>query len=95
MAMQKTRTFCVDGDTVHVELYFGDDSGVWLGDYPFFDEEPRFTPSGRRWKHVSFTDCPYADPQFRDCGTCPHLRKEKQSDLIGVCFNEVLRVELE
>ncbi len=94
MAKVEKRAFCVDSDTVHVEFLYDEKFDVWIGDFPYFDEEPRLTPNGRRWKNVSSTDCPYADPQYRDCGTCPHLKKQNPTDLIGVCFNDKLRTDL-
>lgn len=91
MAKTKIRTFRIDGDAVSVELWFDEGSGAWLGEYPDFDTDPRWTPNGRPWKCVYATDCPYADPRWRDCGTCGHLKKEHPKDLVGVCFHEDLR----
>lgn len=92
--MQKsiTRVFSLDGDRQDVLFSFDAASGLWIGDYPYYEEEPRHTPNGRPWKNVSHTDCPFADPVFRDCGTCPHLRKQDRQDMIGVCFHESLRI---
>lgn len=85
------RNFCVDGDTIEVEFRYDAQWKVWLGEYPFFDEEPRYTPSGRPWKNVMHTGCPHAAGNYDDCGTCPHLKKQGANDLVGVCFHDALR----
>ncbi len=86
----QVREFCIDDDTIYVEFSYDEEFSIWIGDYPYFDEEPRVTPNGRLWRNVTNTDCLYADPQFQDCGTCPYLKKQDPHDLIGVCFNDAL-----
>ncbi len=89
----KVRSICVDGDSIAVTFTYDDQFGVWLGEYPFFKEEPRYTPFGRPWRNVSFTECPHHDSSsYNDCGTCHHLKKAEATDLIGVCFHEKLRL---
>ncbi len=88
----KLRTICIDGDSITVPFAKDCLSGVWIGEYPFFKEEPRFTPSGRPWRNVSFTGCPHHEStEYNDCGTCRHLIKAEAKDLVGVCFCEKLR----
>lgn len=88
----KVRNICVDDDSVAVAFRFDEQFGVWLGEYPFFKEEPRYTPSGRPWRNVAFTDCPHhPNPEYNDCGTCEHFRKADSKDMIGVCFHEANR----
>jgi len=87
------RAFCVDFDTVYVDFVYDEKFDVWLGNFPCFDEEPRITKNGRLWKNVSSTDCPYAPPQYLDCGTCSYLKKQDPKDMIGVCFNEKLQLK--
>ncbi len=94
MAKIEKRAFCVDYDTVHVEFIYDEKFDVWIGDFPYFDEEPRLTLNGRQWKNVSFTECPYVDSQYMDCGTCRYFKRQNKTDLIGVCFNDALRVDL-
>jgi len=89
--MEKMRVFDLDGDRLSVHFRYDPAFDVYLGSYPDFMETPRYTPNGRPWKSVVQDECPHADPQYRDCGTCPHLKKEKSGDLIGVCFHEALR----
>ena len=91
MKKRKTRTYCIDGDSLDVSFAFHEQSGAWIGDYPYFEEEPRITPSGRRWRNVTFDDCPHAEGSHGDCGTCIHLKKQSPNDLVGVCFHEALR----
>ncbi len=85
------RTFCIDGDTLRILFRYDEGWQVWLGEYPYFEEEPRYTPTGRPWKNVTNTRCPYAAGVYDDCGTCPNLTKQSPSDLIGVCFNDQLK----
>lgn len=91
--MKKTeqRTYCIDGDTMCITFTYDEACGVWLGDYPYFEEEPRLTPSGRQWKNVMHDSCPHAEGTHGDCGTCPHLVRQDPGDLIGVCFHEALK----
>ncbi len=88
----KIRSIRVDDDSIAVPFTFDEQCGVWLGEYPFFKEEPRYTPSGRPWRNVSFTGCPHhGRSEYNDCGTCHHLKKAEATDLVGVCFHEELR----
>ena len=91
MENTKTRTYRLDGDELQTVFKFDENFGIWIEEYVDFESVPRFTPNGRRWRSVTTTDCVYSDPEFRDCGTCSYLCKEKSEDLIGVCFNEQLR----
>jgi hypothetical protein len=93
MENSKTRVFSLEGDRLDVRHTYDEASGIWIGDYPYFEEERRYTPTGRPWKNVTHTDCPFADPVFRACGTCPYLRKQEKQAMIGVCFHESLRVD--
>lgn len=88
----KVRTITVDGDSIAVRFQFDEQFGIWLGEYPFFKEEPRYTPSGRPWRNAVYTECPHhANPEYRDCGTCKYFKKADPEDRIGVCFNETVR----
>lgn len=91
MEKREIRTICVDGDAIHIPFRYDEEWKLWLGEYPYFEEEPRMTPSGRLWKNAGHSECPYADPVSGDCGGCPLFKKEKPKDLIGVCFHEALR----
>lgn len=88
----KTRKHYLDDDVLYTNLRYDEDSGLWFEDYVDFETVPRYTPNGRRWRSVTTVGCPYADPNYGDCGTCPHLVKEEKTDLMGVCFHEDLRV---
>ena len=88
---RKTKTYTIDEGILHATLRFDEQSNIWLEDYIDLENEPRFTPNGRRWRSALDVGCPYADPRYRDCGTCPMLRKQHPRDLIGVCFHEALR----
>lgn len=68
---------------------------IWIEEYVDFETTPRHTPLGRPWKSVTTVGCTYADPVYRDCGTCPWLVKERPEDLIGVCDHSNFRKEQE
>ncbi len=88
----KVRIIRVDDDCVSVRFQFDEQCRVWLGEYPFFKDEPRTTPSGRPWRNATYTECPHhGNPDFNDCGSCEHFRRAEQNDLIGVCFNDLSR----
>lgn len=88
----KTRVYKLDGDVIETVFRYDNEFDIWVEDYVDFESVPRYTPNGRRWRSVTTTNCIYSHPEFRDCGTCPYLCKEKTDDLIGVCFNEHLRL---
>ncbi len=85
MADAKIRRFLLDGDAVEVRFLYDERSKRFLGEYPDFSEQPRRTPSGKKWTHVMTEGCPYADKEFGDCGSCIHFRCEQPGDLIGIC----------
>ncbi len=91
MERAKSRIYRLDGDELETLFHFDNDSQLWIEDYVDFESTPRYTPGGRPWKSVTTTDCPYADPEYGDCGTCPWLIKETPTDLIGVCDHLLLR----
>ncbi len=91
--MTKNRLYNLYGDTVEVIFSYDEPLGRFLGEYPDFDEKPRFTPCGRRWVNATKEDCPFADNDYGDCGSCKFYRCESFGDLIGVCENEQMRKE--
>ena len=92
MEQTRIRIYHIDGDTLEVLFEFQEPCGAWIGDYPYFEDEPRHTPAGRPWKNVTHDGCLHAQHRMRDCGTCPHLKREQQTDLIGVCYHEKMRL---
>ena len=90
----KTKTYAIDEDILQATLRFDEGSRIWLEDFIDFESEPRYTPNGRRWRSVLDVGCPYADPRYQDCGTCPMLKKQSHRDLIGVCYREELRKDM-
>lgn len=91
MQNERLKTFLVDGDQLTVPYHYDEDAGIFIGQFPEFDAEPRYTPSGRPWRSVVSDGCPYATGDYGDCGSCPYLIKEETRDIIGVCFHEKLR----
>lgn len=92
MENTKTRVYNIDGDILHTVSKYNEEFGIWVEEYVDFENVPRYTPNGRRWRSVTTTNCIYSHHEYKDCGTCPYLCKEKTDDLIGVCFNEQLRM---
>ncbi len=88
MDKKRSKTFCIDGDNVEVELIYDEEIGRCVYDYPDFEINPRYTSKGRKWVNATFSSCPYADKNYGDCGSCKFFTCEKQGDLIGVCSNE-------
>ena len=90
MQRENLRTFRIDDDMLTVPYHCDKDTGILIGQFPEFEEEPRYTPNGRPWKNAVSTGCPYAAGGYDDCGSCPHLIKADPRDIIGVCFHERL-----
>lgn len=92
MEKTKIRTYRLDGDSLEVTFHLDELSGKYLGDYPNFEENPRYTPNGRKWTDTITDDCPYADGKDRTCGACSFLKCQDEKDIIGICMNEKLRI---
>lgn len=91
MQREQWKTFHIDDDLLTVPYLYDEDAKIFIGQFPEFETEPRFTPNGRPWKSVVSDSCPYAAGDYDDCGSCPYLIKEEPKDIIGVCFHEGLR----
>lgn len=86
---KKIRLYCLDGDTLSVSLVYSEEIGQYIPDYPDFNSNPRYTPSGKKWVNVTQIGCPFADQNYGDCGSCEHFMCEQPTDLIGVCCNDI------
>lgn len=82
------KVFRLDGDIVEVISIYDSEIGDYVFDYPDFEENPRFTKSGKRWVNVISVSCPYKDDEYGDCGSCKFFKCEKAGDLIGICMNK-------
>lgn len=91
MTDREIRRFEIDGDLLEVEYRFDPETGRWYGNYPIFEETPRYTPGGRPWKNVFDSECAYSDSEFGDCGGCSYFRRTDPLDVIAVCYHEELR----
>ena len=91
MQRERLKTFHVDDDQLTVPYHYDEKAKIFIGQFPEFEAEPRFTPNGRPWKSVISDSCPYAAGDDDDCGSCPYLIREDPRDIIGVCFHEGLR----
>ena len=91
MQRETMKNLRIDGDVLTVPYHYDKDIALLIGQFPAFEEEPRYTPNGRPWKNAVTTGCPYAAGGYDDCGSCPHLIKAEPRDIIGVCFHEKLR----
>ena len=47
MEAEKCKTFRIDGDRFTVPYYYDEGAKIFIGQFPSFEEEPRYTPSGR------------------------------------------------
>ena len=86
----KTRCYRLDSDTVEVKFHLDETVNQYFGDYPDFEENPRYTPGGRPWVNAT-GGCEHAEEDFDDCGSCRYYLKENPGDLIGICINEQMR----
>ena len=91
MQGEMRKTFHLDGDLLSVPYQYDAGAALYIGQFPSFEEEPRYTPNGRPWRNVVSIGCPYAAGEYDDCGSCPHLVKADRHDIVGVCFHERLR----
>lgn len=91
MHRETQKTFRIDDDALTVPYHYDRDTALLIGQFPAFEEEPRYTPNGRPWKNAVTTGCPHAAGGYDDCGSCPYLIKADPRDIIGVCFHEKLR----
>ena len=86
-----TRSYCFDGDICDVVFRLSESCGKYIGEYPDFEEYPRYTPEGRKWITALQTACRHSQNKYsesmpcEDCGSCLFFIKEQQGDLIGVC----------
>ncbi len=91
-AKTRIRTYRMDGDTIDVVETYHEKSGNWVGDYPCFELDKRYTPNGRMWVDITCGDeCPYCTAD-NDGGRCQYFNRERARDIIGVCFCEQLRL---
>lgn len=88
------RAYRIDDDRLEVIYRFDAAYNKYFGEYPDFESAPRRTPNGRPWVNVTTVGCPYAEGEYKDCGSCRHIRKEKPKDLIGVCMQNMNQCEL-
>ena len=91
MEQLKSRTIKLDNDEVVVSFIYDEKHKVWNGDYPDFEENPKYTPRGRPWVNVISDGCPFTTEEYGDCGSCRYLLKEIHTDLIGVCMNDKMQ----
>lgn len=89
-----TKSFCFDGDICEVLFIYDPESGKHFGEYPDFEETPRYTPLGKPWVTAMRDGCPHGVSKYTersrclDCGSCIYFKQEHPGDLIGVCENE-------
>ncbi|MBQ2825036.1 MAG: hypothetical protein IJF19_02065 [Clostridia bacterium] len=85
------RSFVLDGDICEVVFRFDEASEMYLGDYPDFESQSRYTPRGYRWVNATQDSCKkakhkyYSEKDCLDCGSCRFFTTEKEGDLIGIC----------
>lgn len=52
MQTEQWKTFCVDDDLLTVPYHYDEGAKLFIGQFPEFNVEPRYTPNGRPWKNV-------------------------------------------
>ena len=92
MANTKYRLYSLDGDSLEISFAYDKDLDKYFGNYPDFEETPRYTPNGKPWVNATFDGCIFADQRYGDCGSCEHYITETPGDLIGICANKKLFV---
>lgn len=91
MRDKRIHKITIDNDTIEVEYVFDEETKRWNGNFPVFEDTPKYTPSGRPWKNVYYSGCQYSDSEFGDCGGCSFFYRQKPMDVIAVCFKEELK----
>lgn len=88
------RSYCLDGDTCEVLFIYDSQCQRHFGEYPDFEESPRYTGNGWPWVTAMQESCQHSinkyDFQERcmDCGSCQYFVQEQDHDLIGICYHE-------
>lgn len=92
-----SRIFYFDGDVCEVKFYYDESCGKYFGDYPDFEESPRYTAGGRPWTSAMQDGCEHGENKYcrhtdcSDCGSCKFFLQERPGDLIGICDHESKR----
>lgn len=89
------KLYTLDGDTVSVSRIWDNEIGDFISDYPNFKQNPRITKSGKKWVNAVYDECPYADKEYSDCGSCPYFKCESKGDMIGICIHPELVINEE
>ena len=97
MEASLTKTFCLDGDQCQVIFVYDPMCGKYFGEYPDFEETPRYTPGGHPWVTAMQEGCRYSVNRYAegrrcmDCGSCLYYQQEQEGDLIGICIHSQQR----
>lgn len=91
------RSYCLDGDVCEVLFHFDKNCGRHFGEYPDFEESPRYTGNGCPWVTAMQEGCRHGINRYceqqrcMDCGSCEYFVQEQDHDLVGICSNEYQR----
>jgi len=79
-----------EGTLVRVASEYDVHTGMYIDEYPDFEETPIYTPSGKPLVAAMQDQCSKAKPMSSDtdCGSCQFFTPNKTGDLIGICANE-------
>ncbi len=97
MGQNLTRTFCLDGDSCQVIFLYDALCKKHFGEYPDFEESPRYTASGYPWVTAMQEGCIHGTNRYTerhrcmDCGSCQCYQQEQDGDLIGICTHPQMR----
>lgn len=89
---ERIRIYKNDGDSVEIREVYDDICKRWLGNFTFLDKAPRYTPNGRPWVDITCGDeCPHCNSTAGG-GACSYFHRERDKDVIAVCFCDTLRI---
>lgn len=91
------RSYCLDGDECQVLFHFDKSCDRYFGEYPDFEESPRYTVNGWPWVTAMQEACEHGINGYceahrcLECGSCQYYRQEQEHDLVGICTHELRR----
>lgn len=89
-----TKMFCLDGDSCPVIFIYDPLCERYFGEYPDFEDTPRYTTHGHPWVTAMQEGCCHSANRYcegqecLDCGSCEFFMQEHPEDIIGICIHE-------
>ena len=93
--MKNYHKFDFEGIVIKVLSEYDEISGKYILEFPDFEEEPLYTPSGKPLVTAVQDRCMHipANGTETDCGSCGFYKANSPGDLIGVCTNGKMKKE--